>query len=1302
MSGVATTSRVPMWSATAIQRLRDTNACPVCGGADVLGQQCRRCGADFTDGIGGELWDASQAAVAALEARQAVLDRVPLRPRPRVMAPATVPARPAPPSTAGTSATVQSVLAVAGAGLVAIAAIVFTFFNPDLTDAGVRNAVTAGVTLVFLAGARLLVARGLRFSAEAVGALGAVFVGLDVAAVAGLGTAAPWTDAAIATLLAASALLTLGLLWRVRTWIFASLVAASSVPAMLWATTAWSTAALGWFGTAVAASLLVDACRFFGRRAGSALRADRVALTVVQIAANAFAAFVALGGVAGEWSAWMVCGVFAATALLSAFSARHLASWFWSFGAGGSGVLAFIALPFAIMPAFEAGSWFAALLPVSAAVGLVVLAALSPLPRWVRRRALTAGALVGVALAAISPTMSALIAILFMALGTSRGWDAAMSYDGTTPIAVGLAGLAVGLVVFARLRSAAYGLTGAADAAAGPAVGGAGAAGERGTRADSVGLADATDRADAAGSAGAADRADAADGAPGTASPNHPATAATNGRTAVSALPPIHVGVGWVGDLGVWFAGLAVLTLMSAPALPLTARIAVGLGGAVILAVVLLTIPMLRTVRLGVRVPLLVAAHASILLAALISWHDPRLTVAAGVAVVAATALVGRAMPRPVRFLHVGVAYAYALVVLATWLDRAGVAALPLVCLVTSAGALVAVAATFLPRVGPRSWQAILVVTLVPFALGVLQVVVERSGWTALSTGLMFALALTLVITRRPGLVRSVRAVAAASLVPSLAVVIVCLGAQLLPGSGSPVVLPVVAALVALTLPATEGIRSALAPRIGAADASLARLAIEASSLLTAVIAVGLALVRDAAGLGTTLLVLVILGVGAVGTALFSHRRYAWWLAGAAFTGALWCVWGIQGIADVEPYLLPPALVAALVGAILTARGRHGVALYATGLGLAIAPVVVLLAAGGGIVRGIALLAASWALLVLAWAYGAVPGWIGRTGSRWRAAWRLRALRPATSAAAIAAGAAGAVLGARFGLGMDAAPAPLVLVCLGVGLVGTASAGWAAVGMRRSAAPSSRLRSTRWLLVPALLYVGVAAWPAIHRDWFTIWTMWALMVAYLIVMVITSWRVRRRATALPPVWVLFALAFATAVVAWSPRDLRVEWFSLPLGLLLIAAGAVHLVRRDDGGPDAASTGIRRSLSSWPQGWSGSWPLLAPGLVVTFSASISATFTDPQTWRAILVISLALVAILVGARARLAAPFVLGIIVLPVENVLAFVVQIGRGIASMPWWITLAVVGAVLLIIAVSYERREGEEKGVVARLRDLG
>ena len=96
-----------------------------------------------------------------------------------------------------------------------------------------------------------------------------------------------------------------------------------------------------------------------------------------------------------------------------------------------------------------------------------------------------------------------------------------------------------------------------------------------------------------------------------------------------------------------------------------------------------------------------------------------------------------------------------------------------------------------------------------------------------------------------------------------------------------------------------------------------------------------------------------------------------------------------------------------------------------------------------------------------------------------------------------------------------------------------------------------------------------------------------------------------------------------------------------------------------------------------------------------------TGTDPQTWGAIMVIALALAAILVGSLFKLGAPFILGIAVLPIENVVVFAVQIGRNIGSTPWWITLASAGAVLLVIAATWERRTSGDRGVAARLRDL-
>ncbi|TFD21640.1 SCO7613 C-terminal domain-containing membrane protein [Cryobacterium sp. TMS1-13-1] len=371
---------------------------------------------------------------------------------------------------------------------------------------------------------------------------------------------------------------------------------------------------------------------------------------------------------------------------------------------------------------------------------------------------------------------------------------------------------------------------------------------------------------------------------------------------------------------------------------------------------------------------------------------------------------------------------------------------------------------------------------------------------------------------------------------------------------------------------------------------------------------------------------------------------------------------------------------------------------------VAVAPILVIVTVSGSGTaalapwRGYGLIAASWLLLGLGMLLG--------RGASARAEY-LRVLQWPTLGVAIAAGAAGAIQGARFGLGADpilAGGVPLVLLSLAIGLAGALPAALGALAMLRIAPQGSRLARTRWLYAPTAVYVAVATWPSIERDWFTIWMMWSLMLAYLLAVVVIAWRLRNRPSSLPPVWFVFAIAFLTAIVAWSPRELRVEWFSLPLGFFLIVAGAVVLTgARADAArqqPDSGS-GQDGTVTGWPAGWYGSWPLLAPGVVTLLVASVAATFTDPQTWRAILVIVIALVAILIGSRLKLAAPFLIGIVVLPLENVLVFLVQIGRGIESMPWWITLAVVGAVLLIIAVTYERRAGEENSITDRLRDL-
>ncbi|WP_341955143.1 hypothetical protein [Microbacterium sp. LWH13-1.2] len=1235
------------WGEVLALQILDHTSCPLCRGM-LYGGCCARCGADLRGPIGTEVWEASLAAAAAIRTRDETLTRVPLITHlpaaaasrdasaavpasvavPQTAhAAATSESQPPPPPGAGSgeknpaspqgSATLQSVLATAGAGLFAVAAIVFTYFNPDLADRALRSVIVGLITLLFLGGAWMLSRRGLRFSAEAVGGLGLVFAGLDVHAVTQLAAPAvdPWLTAAVVSAVASIVMLGAGTQRGIRVWQWTAVVTLALVPAMLGAAGATSISGVaGAIGVAFAGAAIVELLR--------PPIVERVTLVAVQLIAVASALVLVWRIDLGSETASLlaVSGMLALIAVHAVIAARRMLGPLWAYVAGATGSAAIVPLVYAVPVIRELSfSWYFAIIPTVAAIALVLIGAVAPLPARVPRGQVAGGALSVLAVPTLALLADAVITGGTTVTGFLRRTDGVDTFGfagAGTPL--GLAAVCVGLAVFGGLARERDGI-----------------------------------------------------------------------RTL--SVPAARISLA----SGV----LAVLVLGCSGLLVVPAAVAVLAGAVVAVAVVMARMPE-RTAGRGIMPLLLIGAHLALVASVIVAWRDASTVPLAGLATLIALGSLAAVRPARRRFLSVGAGFAYGLILVATALAEGGVGSIAQLCLTASAGLLVAIAATYIARIGARSWQAILVVAAVPFGIGVLQVVEERSGWTALSTGLMFVLALTLLLTRRPGLTRLVRTAAAGMLVPTLAVVVVCLGAQLLASSGSPVALPIVAVLVALALAASSSIRDALIARgHAAATADAARVAIECSAVLTGLIATGLAVGREAAGLGTALIVLLVIGIGGVAAALFARRRYAWGVAGASFTGALWCVWGITGVDLLEAYLLPPSLGAAFVAVLVTVRGGRATALYGAGLLIAIGPILALVAliepdAGGqtGVSWRVGgLLAGSGVLLAL-------EALVRRTrpGSRLH---RLRALRIPTLIAAGLAAVVGPLQGIRIGLGWDFAQLQglgLFVACLGVSAVGAVVLAFAARSLRASARVESALRTTRWLGAPAALALAAGTWTAIERDWFSIWPMWMLMLGYLVATVVTARSVSVRVTTAPPVWFLFAIAFVTAVVAWSPRDLRVEWFSLPLGAFLLVAGALAM-RRTDG----ESARERGTLNSWPARWSGSWALLAPGIVTMMIASIVSTFTDPLTWRAILVMVLALAAILIGSRNRLAAPFLLGLIVLPIENVFVFSVQIGRGVESMPWWITLAVMGAVLLIIAVTAERRTGEGGGVAARMRDL-
>jgi|GEM_PF-565627 len=1358
---------------------------------------------------------------------------------------------PAPPGRPGAalerSTPLQSLLSLAGAGLFGTAAIVFSFFTPDLADA-VRTAIVGATGALFLVGGVLLARRGLRFSAETVAGLALVFAGLAAQGIVAAAPGAdPWLLGTGLTAVGSAALLAIAGRAGLRVWLWAGAVGLAVAPAMLAAVAGIGDAgllavlAVAFVALAEVALLPRLGARFLADAAGSAGGADGVG------SADGASTSGAVGSMSG---AGTVSGADVVDAAGAAGGADTMS------GAGGSssaGAVGSVSGAGDVARADQGdraerapagpvrGDGFASGSPTTGQDPTPPVLGREPdpaAPLALERGSLIVAQAVAVTIAllisagrlvSLTGTMPvlALAAVLVCThalLATRNGGAAAWS------IVAGVAGsgapVLVLLSIAPRMGEPWFLVACAAGVGLGLVLLGAVLPLPRTARPVAV----------VGGALGVLAMA-LAPGGIFTALAGGSVLVRVAGRTALARGPvgelPVELGWALVANLALGAAALgavavlarrrtatfravfaalaivpascAVLALGASALLPAPLRIGLLLSAAV--SVSLGVRGSRRRIGEIARILLLLAAHVAVALAAFVGAEDPVLMPAAGVVTLLALSALGAALPAGWRFLLVGAGFGYALVVLSSGLALAGVGGVALLSLTATAGLLAVAAVTATRRVPGRSWQAMLVVAAAPFAIGVAQVLVERSGWTALPTAAMAVLAAQLLGTRREGAVPAVRLLAAVVIVPALAVSVLCLGAQVLAMSASPVVLPVIAALVAGVLPCTRRVRRLLAGRgVGRIVAAQVQTALEAGALLTGALAVVLALVREAAGFGTACAVLALLAAGAGVAAVATGRRHLRAVAAVAATGALWSAWAAAGVGLPEAYLLPPALAAVVFGLVRALRGGGGAVFVAAGSAGAVVPVLVLIGAGAPVAspwRTAALLAVSWLLAaaggVLArrlrgggdgdgdsGASAASPGVatvpaaatapsaspaaapapgvapapavatapsaspaaetapaaatasaVATAPAAAGASTAVRRLRPAVSwlaAASIVAGLAGAVQafllargeGLAEVLSAPLAAGPLFLACAGLSAAGGAGTAAGAAALR-AVTTAAAVRRSRWLFVPTLVATTAGVWPAIQRDWFSIWGMWSLMVVLLAAMALTARRAARGASAVAPVWILFALAFVTAVVAWSPRDLRVEWFSLPLGLFLIAAGMQGrfdarspLAGRESrpsrsqtrdprpanadaasGTADpASSSSLVAGLQDWPRGVTGSWALLAPGIVVTMLASVVSTFTDPLTWRAILVMGCALVAILVGATRRLAAPFLLGLIVLPIENVFVFAVQIGRGIESMPWWITLAVMGAVLLIIATTAERR-AEHAPMTARLRDL-
>ncbi|WP_258726918.1 SCO7613 C-terminal domain-containing membrane protein [Cellulomonas sp. NS3] len=106
----------------------------------------------------------------------------------------------------------------------------------------------------------------------------------------------------------------------------------------------------------------------------------------------------------------------------------------------------------------------------------------------------------------------------------------------------------------------------------------------------------------------------------------------------------------------------------------------------------------------------------------------------------------------------------------------------------------------------------------------------------------------------------------------------------------------------------------------------------------------------------------------------------------------------------------------------------------------------------------------------------------------------------------------------------------------------------------------------------------------------------------------------------------------------------------------------------------------------------SWACLAPGLLLALVVPVTTGWWEPTMWRLVLVLVGATAAVVVGAVRRWQAPFVLGAAALAVVAVVQASPAAVAAMQVVEWWVVLALGGAVLLGLGLTYERRLREAR----------
>ncbi len=116
---------------------------------------------------------------------------------------------------------------------------------------------------------------------------------------------------------------------------------------------------------------------------------------------------------------------------------------------------------------------------------------------------------------------------------------------------------------------------------------------------------------------------------------------------------------------------------------------------------------------------------------------------------------------------------------------------------------------------------------------------------------------------------------------------------------------------------------------------------------------------------------------------------------------------------------------------------------------------------------------------------------------------------------------------------------------------------------------------------------------------------------------------------------------------------------------------------------AAAAALAAGILQWRSGPGRSWITLGPALLLAIGPTLLLGMADDDAVRLVVAALLALVAVVVGGVLRLQAPLCLGAVAL-----LSLALdQWGAEIVRMPRWITLGVVGGLLMWIGATFEHR---------------